>query len=186
MTGIRSLIAVAWATVVWIALWGDLSIANLLAGIAVGIGTVLLVPVSGERSDTPADERLHVRLFATMAYLGYFLRLLVVASAVVAWEVVTPGSRINQGIVRLPLRTRSPGVATVIANSISLTPGTLTLEVAREPLTLYVHVLHLREIERVRSDLRELEEHALRAFDPRALDRPVPDSGPGPDREAHA
>lgn len=184
MMGMRSVIAVVWAAIVWMALWGDLSVANLLAGIAIGIATVLLVPVTGERHDTPADERLHVRPLATLAYLGYFLRLLVVASAVVAWEVVTPGSRINQGIVRLPLRTRSPGVATVIANSISLTPGTLTLEVAHDPLTLYVHVLHLREIERVRSDLRELEERALRAFDPRALDRPVP--GPAPDLEAPA
>lgn len=174
MTDRRSLVAIAWATVVWTALWGSVTVANLLAGVAIGIATVLLVPVSPDRRDAGDRGRLGLHPLAGLAFLGYFLRLLVVASAVVAWEVVTPRNRIHQGIVRLPLRTTSPGVATVIANAISLTPGTVTLEVAPDPLILYVHVLHLREVDHVRNDLRELEERALRAFDPRALERPVP------------
>lgn len=169
----RSLVAIGWATVVWVALWGTISVANLLAGAAVGIATVALVPVT-DRQET-AGTRAAFRPVAALGFLGYFVRLLVVASAVVAWEVVTPRNRIHQGIIRLPLRTRSRGVATVIANAISLTPGTVTIEVADDPLTLYVHVLHLREVEDVRVDLRELEERAIRAFDPAALDRPVPE-----------
>lgn len=169
----RSLVAIGWATVVWVSLWGTISVANLLAGAAIGAVTVALVPVAEDRAHA-GDGRVAFRPFGAMGFLGYFVQLLVVASAVVAWEVVTPRNRIHQGIVRLPLRTRSPGVATVIANAISLTPGTVTIEVADDPLTLYVHVLHLREVEDVRVDLRELEERALRAFDPAALDRPVP------------
>lgn len=176
MTRPRSLVAIAWATVVWTALWGSVTVANLLAGAAVGALTLLLVPVADDRRDATRTGRLGVHPVAALGFLTYFLRLLVVASAVLAWEVVTPRNRIHQGIVRLPLRTTSPGVATVIANAISLTPGTVTLEVADEPMTLYVHVLHLREVDDVRTDLRELEERALRAFDPGALQRPIPDA----------
>lgn len=174
MTRIRSLVAVAWATLVWTALWGSVSVANVLAGVAIGIATILLVPVAGDAR--PADAgRLRLQPLAALGFLVFFLRQLVSASAVVAWEVVTPGSSINQGIVRLPLRTRSPGVATVIANAISLTPGTLTLEVAEDPFVLYVHILHLRSVEQVRGDLREVERRALLAFDPEAAELPVPE-----------
>jgi multicomponent Na+:H+ antiporter subunit E len=51
-----------------------------------------------------------------------------------------------------------------VADAVSLTPGTLTLEVQREPLILYVHVLHLRSVEDVRRDVRRLELDAVRAF----------------------
>lgn len=183
MTSSRSLVAIAWATLVWSALWGSFSVANLLAGALIGVMTVAIVPVAGDRRRD--DDAPGVRPWAAMAFLGYFVHALVVASAIVAWEVVTPRNRIHQGIVRLPLRTRSPGVATVIANAISLTPGTVTLEVAEDPLTLYVHVLHLREVEDVRKDLRELELRALRAFDPAAAELPAPE-GPATDEEVRA
>lgn len=176
MTTIRSVTAVAWATVVWTALWGTVSIANLVTGALIGIVTIRLVPVTADTRSGDAG-RLRVRPLAAAGFLLFFLRQLVVASAVVAWEVLTPGSNINQGIVRLPLRTRSPGLATVIANAISLTPGTLTLEVARDPFTLYVHILHLRGVEEVRADLREVERRALLAFDPDAAELPVPHVG---------
>lgn len=176
MTSRRSLIAITWATVVWTALWGSVSVANVLAGVLVGVLTVAIVPVAADRGGTAPGPGIHP--WATVRFLGFFLRALVVASAIVAWEVVTPRNRINQGIIRLPLRTRSPGVATVIANAISLTPGTVTLEVAEDPLTLYVHVLHLRQVEHVREDLRELELRALQAFDPAAAQLPVPDGPP--------
>lgn len=180
MTETRSLVAVVWATVVWMALWGSLSLANLLAGVAVGVLTVWLVPVASDRPDRE-EAGLTVRPIAALAFIGYFLRLLVVASAIVAWEVVTPQNRIHQGIIRVPVRTDSPGLATVLANAISLTPGTVTLEVARDPMVLYVHVLHLRAVEDVRADLRRLEERAMRAFHPAALETPVPTV---PDQEA--
>ena len=179
MTRTRNLIAIAWATLVWTALWGSVSVANVLAGIAIGIGTILLVPVAADPRPTDAGQ-LRVRPLAAVGFLFFFLRQLVVASAIVAWEIVTPGSRINQGIVRLPLRTRSPGVATVIANAISLTPGTLTLEVAKDPFVLYVHVLHMRGLEEVRAIHRETERRALRAFDPAAAELSVPDATPIP------
>lgn len=167
----RTAVAIAWATAVWIALWGSPSFANVLAGVAIGVATVLLVPVSSGQAEGEVTRRVRVRPLAALAFLGYFVRALVVASAVVAWEVVTPQNRIHQGIIRLPLRTDSRGLATLIGNAISLTPGTVTIEVSESPLTLYVHVLHLNTVERVRADLRELEERALRAFQPEALQR---------------
>ena len=149
---------VLWSVVVWCALWSDLSVANVLWGAIVGLAGLALLPAR------PGPAGVGVRPLWALAYLANGLWSLVVSSGVVAWEVVTPRNRLNQGIVEVPLRTRSVGVQTLVANTVSLTPGTLTLEIRREPPALYIHVLHLRSIESVRQDISRLEDLALRAF----------------------
>jgi multicomponent Na+:H+ antiporter subunit E len=101
---------------------------------------------------------------ATVRFLAYFLAKLVEASVVVAVEVATPRNRIRTGIVAVPLRGASDALVTLVADAVTLTPGTLTLEVGRQPPTLYVHVLHLRDVEAVRREIRHLEVLAVRAF----------------------
>jgi multicomponent Na+:H+ antiporter subunit E len=154
----------AWLVVVWVALWGDLSAANVVSGLAVGTLLILVFPDAGPR-------RLGLfRPWPALVFLAYFLVKLVEANLIVAWEVVIPSKRINQGIVAVPVLGVSDAVVTLVANAISLTPGTLTLEVRSNPTTLYVHVLHLRTIEQVREDVDRLEYLALRAFaDERAV-----------------
>lgn len=152
------LAVVVWSVGVWCALWSDLSLANVLWGTVVGLATLWLLPVRG------GPRRVSVRPLRVLHYLVHGLWSLVRASAVVAWEVVTPGDRINQGIVEVPLRTTSLGVITLIANTVSLTPGTLTLEVREQPPSLFVHIMHLRTIEEVREEIGRLEDLAIRAF----------------------
>jgi multicomponent Na+:H+ antiporter subunit E len=95
----------------------------------------------------------------------HFVRELVVATGLVAWEVITPRNRINQGIVCIPMRASSPGLVTLVANMITLTPGTLTIELRSNPTRLYVHILHLRSVEEVRHQVRHLEGLAMAAFE---------------------
>lgn len=155
---LRGLLVLAWSTVVWTALWAEMTVTNVMWGIVVGALTLLAVPLP------PRDEQVRVRPLPLLRFVAFFAWQLVRASAVVAWEVVTPRNRIHEGIVAAPLRTSSAGVITLIANAVSLTPGTLTLEVQQHPPVLYVHILHLRTIDEVRRDIRHLEDLALAAF----------------------
>lgn len=164
---IRVTIFVVSSVVVWSALWGDISVANTLWGAVIGLGLLVVVPLTRHR------HRLRIRPLAVLRFAGYFVWALVRASAIVAWEVVTPGSRVNEGIVAAPLRTRSSGLITLIASSISLTPGTLTLEIHEDPPILYVHILHLRTIDETREDIRHLEDLVLAAF-PVRIDEEAP------------
>lgn len=164
----RTIAVVLWSVLVWVALWSDLSLANVLFGVVAGLATLVVLPLPGDR------QRLAVRPGALLVFLAHFVWDLVVSAVVVAWEIVTPGSRISQGVVRVPLRVTAPGIVTLIANSISLTPGTLTIEVEQDPPVLYVHVLQLQSIEQARADIAALEDRVLAAF-PNAV---------GPDRGA--
>ena len=166
----RTVAVVVWSVLVWVALWSDVSLANVLFGVVAGVVTLVVLPLPGDRG------HLVVRPWPLLVLLAHFVRDLVVSAAVVAWEIVTPGSHLSQGVVRVPLRASAPGVVTLIANSISLTPGTLTIEVEHDPPVLYVHVLQLQSIEAARADIAALEDRVLAAF-PNAV---------GPDRGAES
>lgn len=156
---IRRVAVIAVMTAIWVALWGDVSVANLLSGVVVSVAALAITPI-----DHP-PVRGALRLVPALGYLAYYVRQLLVANAVVAWEVVTPHNRDNEGIIAVPYPPSvSPTLLTLIVNSIGLTPGTIVVEVAEEPCVLYVHVLHLDDRERSRDDLLELEQRAVRAF----------------------
>lgn len=158
------LVRLVWLTTVWVALWSDISAANIISGLLVAGLIVFLF-------DTWRSGHLIIRPLAAAKFAAYFGYRLVVSSVVVARTVVTTRQRIRTGIIAVPLVGCSDAVATLIADAISLTPGTLTLEVRRDPLTLYVHALDTRDIDALRRDVRTLEILAVKAFgDSAALD----------------
>lgn len=172
----------AWLLGVWIALWGRLSVANVMSGLVV---VAVLLAAFPRRRHSPGAV---LRPLPAAVFLGYFLWKLVEASAIVAWEVLTPGNRVNEGIVAVRIRGVSDGITTVVANTISLVPGTLTLEVRTDPVVLYVHVLHLGDPEAVRREVLHLEALAARALGhARALDTmAVETAGAGSVRQSPA
>lgn len=150
-------VRILWLTTVWLALWSDLSAANLASGL-------LLACLIVVRFDTWRSGSLVLRPVAIARFGAYFLYQLARSTVAVARTVVSPRGRMRSNIVAFPLRGGSDAVVTLIANAISLTPGTLTLEVRSNPLTLYVHALDVHDMDALVHDLRTLEALALRAF----------------------
>jgi multicomponent Na+:H+ antiporter subunit E len=99
-----------------------------------------------------------------LAFAVWLARELVVANAQVAWDVVTPRDRVEAGIVELRLRSRTDAEIAAIANLVSLTPGTLTLAIRREPATIWVHGMYAPDAESFRRRLRRMEDHTLQAL----------------------
>lgn len=158
-----------WITILWIALWGEVSIPNAVGGVVVAV--VLVVLFETWRADT-----LVLRPLRALRFGLFFAYKLVESTLVVARTVIAPRDRVKQGIVAVPLPECSDAVATIVAGAITLTPGTITVEVRRDPLTLYVHALDTRDVEAVRLDVRKLEWLAVRAFGDRdAVDAMVED-----------
>lgn len=124
---IRRLALIGWLVVVWVALWQDLSVANVASGLVVATLLVLVFPLASGRARVP------VRPWAVLRFAGVFVGQLVQANAIVAWQVLRPASTVVEGIVAVPLRTTSEGIATIVADAVTLTPGTLTIEIRRVP-----------------------------------------------------
>ncbi len=109
-----------------------------------------------------------------MSYLRWLGRVLVFpfyyalevikANLGVAREILTPGSRITAGFVELPLRATSDLEITTIANMISLTPGTVTVAVRKDPATLWVHGMYVEDPDAFRADLYAMEARMIGAL----------------------
>lgn len=150
-----------WLTLVWVLLWGSPSPANVLGGAAVA--TVLLVLLPLPSVSSPGI----VRPAALVRFVGFFAVDLVRSSLQVAALVLRPRLQLRQAVIAVPARGASDQLLTLLANAISLTPGSLTLEVDRPRSTLYVHVIDVGggpdAVERVRSGILHLERLAILA-----------------------
>lgn len=155
----KTILLTAWLAVLWVVLWRDLTAANLLAGLGTALAAQLLFPAKRTR------PRQHtVRPLKLLRFAGYFAWQLLAANLVVAREVLTRRDNVRSGIVAIPTNGCSDLTITVVADAITLTPGTITVEVRHDPPALYVHVLHLYDIERVRRDVLTLQRMVVQAI----------------------
>lgn len=150
-------VRVAVLVVIWLMLWGEVTPANLLSGLLVA-----LVVVAG--FDRTRRGRVVIRPIHAARFALHFAGRLVVSGVVVARTVIAPAHRVRTGVVAVPLVGCSDAVVTLVADAVSLTPGTLTIEVRRQPPTLFVHALDVKEVEQVQAEVRRLEVLAVRAF----------------------
>ena len=78
-----------------------------------------------------------VKIFWMFYYFGVFLKALIVANLDVARRVISPSLPINPGIVKFKTKLKTNYSKMVLANSITLTPGTLSIDVVGD--TFYIH-----------------------------------------------
>jgi multicomponent Na+:H+ antiporter subunit E len=105
---------------------------------------------------------IFVRIWKLGALGVYFVVELVVSSIKVAWDVITPRHRAKPGILAVPLDVRSDAAVTVLANLVSLTPGSLSLDVSEDRSTLFVHVMFIENLESVRAEIKEKIERRVK------------------------
>ena len=124
----------------WMALWGAFSVQSAVTGLLFGIlSTLLFRQLYRPRSTRWRPRRL--RPLQVLALGGIFLWELIKSTLSVTREVLRPTIRINPAIIAVPLDARSDVQITALANLVSLTPGTLSLEVSSDRRTLFVHAL---------------------------------------------
>lgn len=110
--------------------------------------------------------RAGARTARILGFVAFFTYEFVKSNLVLVREVVRPRPRAAPAIVALPLRSRGRLETVLLANLITLTPGTLTLEVGENPPTLYVHGMFAGDPEGFLAELRDLEDRMLRALRP--------------------
>ena len=143
----------------WQALFGVFTLPGLITGFAVGYAILwLLSPLFG-------DSRYCRKLFDILRLTAFFFWELLVSSLQVAWDVLTPMHRSRPGIVAVPIEATTDLEITALANLVSLTPGTLSLNVSPDRKTLYVHAMFVDDPESIRRDIRDgMERRVLGAL----------------------
>ena len=161
MRNINILLANIILPLTWMALTGIFTVTNFALGVMLSSICLWLV-------GSPDDVALLVyalRVYRFILFMGFFIRELVVANLRVAWEVITPEHHMRPAIIAIPLDTESDLQITVLANFITLTPGTLSLDVLADRKILYVHTMYVDDPEDFRRDIKErLEKRVIEVF----------------------
>ena len=133
----------------WAAITGRMSVTNLLAGFVVGYGVLWLV------SRPTGRTKYFAKVGQVVRFALVFVWELLVATLRVAIDIVTPRHLMKPAILAIPLECRSHAETTMLANVITLTPGTLSLDVAPDGKTLYVHAMYASDVERARRAIEQ-------------------------------
>ncbi|MBF7054016.1 Na+/H+ antiporter subunit E [Halomonas sp. KAO] len=156
------MIGAAWNLLLggaWVVLTGDFNGRNLAAGLAFGYLVLALI-----QPQVPALSGYAQRLPRLVRFIAFFIKELAMANLKVAYDIVTPPWYMKPGVIAMPLQARSEFEIAFVANLISLTPGTLSLDVSDDRRVLYIHAMFLDDEEALRANLAELERRALTLF----------------------
>lgn len=144
--------------ILWMFLWGSFDIYTLLAGMLLGYFTL------GLFSRTISDDRYGGRVWRLMRFFVYFVRILVKANWDVAKVVLKPGFNEQCRIIRYPIAGLTDLEITSLANAITLTPGTLSIDVSNDKDWLYIHCMIGHDKQAVIKDIDDLRNHVLEDF----------------------
>lgn len=134
--------------IVWTGLMGELSLFNLGSGFILGYFALWMIqPLTGASG-------YFFRVYAWIKLIVMFHYELILSSLTVAWDVLTPRHRAAPAIIDVPLDVKSDAGILLVTNLITLTPGTLSLDVSEDRKTLKVHAMFADDPEALCNELK--------------------------------
>ncbi|ACM56089.1 Na+/H+ antiporter subunit E [Halorubrum lacusprofundi] len=159
-------------------------VGSLLIGLAVGFPTAFVFRRLYE--DNMELRRSLRGVPYVLLYVLTFIREAIVASLDVTYRVLALSSPSEPEVILIPLRVRTDLGVTTIANSITMTPGSLTLNYDPEENALYIHVIDGSDPKDIVDPIRNWENYALIIFDEElSPSDPAPDFAVYPPDRTH-
>lgn len=172
--------AVAGLVAVWLLLWGTVSAANVISGLAVALFITVLLPLP----TVPIQGKPHpLTILRLILSVNWWL---IRSSVQVAWLTLRPGPPPRAAVLAARLNLKSDLVLALGVNILNLTPGTLVLEIDQAQRLVYVHVLGADSpgaIDAFYKQVSDLERLLVKAFERESDWRPITrDFGEGAQR----
>ncbi len=149
----------AFLAISWSALIGSFTLSNLLIGYVIGYAALWVARPLFQASN------YFERVWRVLRLILLFIYELVISSFQVVWDVITPTHLSSPGIIAVPLDAETDEEILLVANLISLTPGSLSLDVSPDRKTLYVHAMFVDDPEVLRREIKQgLERSVIEAL----------------------
>jgi multicomponent Na+:H+ antiporter subunit E len=121
----------------WALLYGEVTVSSLVVGFFLGFNALWFTqPLFGG-----GKAPYFLRVWRSIRLFLFFLWELVIGSVDVLKDILTPRQLSNPCLVEMPLDVKSDAEILLVTNLISLTPGTLSVEVSEDRKTLLVHAM---------------------------------------------
>lgn len=133
--------------IIWAAVTGSFEAVNILFGFLISSFALWLI------REQFSTSIYFVRAYRLLVLLGVFLYELVLSTMRVIRIVWTPGHGFKAGFIAFPLTCDRNIEITLLANLITLTPGTLSVDVSDDRTTLYIHALDVPDVGQFRDEV---------------------------------
>ena len=132
----------------WMFLTGNLEFENFLEGFVIGL---LILWVSRHAS---SSNKYLKKIPKIIDFIFYFLYELIIANIKVTVDILTPKHRMKPAIIAVPLTIDKNYEIVLLANLITLTPGTLSLDVSTDNKIIYIHSMYVDNPEEFRKEIK--------------------------------
>ncbi|MGB3907418.1 MAG: Na+/H+ antiporter subunit E [Methanomethylovorans sp.] len=152
--------------IIWCFVHGTFSLVSFIFGLLIGLLAIrpfrfLYRPEMNFRLFSPPN-----RIVSIIRYFMVLIKEIIKANIAVAKIVTKPKINISPGIIAVPIRCKTDLSITGIANTITLTPGTITVDISDDHSTLYVHCIDASDPAAICASIRDdLEKYVLEAFE---------------------
>ncbi|MGA7759514.1 MAG: Na+/H+ antiporter subunit E [Ilumatobacteraceae bacterium] len=152
----RRLVTLALLVAAWCALWGGISVANVLAGTVVAVAVTLAAGVQ------PGHGRIRV---VPLVHFVWLVTLDLVSSMVsVAWEILTPTDYTDEAIIAVDTQVESRSHLLMLVVAITVTPGTAVVDTDTDNGRFYLHLLHADKADAIVTHVQRLADLACRSL----------------------
>ncbi len=137
----RRLIYFVLGFIIWMLLTGSVNIQIVIAGLIASLAVAILF-----HEILPKEYRVFIspiRVFWFLVYVPVFFYYMIKANFDVVYRALHPKMPIKPGIVKIKTTLKTESGITALANSITLTPGTLTVDLTNDGF-LYIHWINVK------------------------------------------
>ncbi len=152
----RRLVTLALLVAAWCALWGSISVANVLAGTVVAVAVTLAAGIQ------PGHGRIRM---VPLVHFVWLVTLDLVSSMVsVAWEILTPTDYTDEAIIAVDTQIESRSHLLMLVVAITVTPGTAVVDTDADTGRFYLHLLHADKADAIVAHVQRLADLACQAL----------------------
>ena len=105
---------------------------------------------------------IFLRIFRLTGFVLFYLKEVVLSNIRIAYDIVTPRHRMKPGIIAVPLGELSDLQLLSLANLVTMTPGTLSLDVSDDRKVLYIHAMYVDDADALRREIKSNFEQKIK------------------------
>lgn len=110
-------------------------------------------------------KRILRKTLQLLVFMLFYMKEVLLANVRIALDILTPRHRMKPGMIAVPLETLTDLQLLLLANLVSMTPGTLSLDVSDDRKMLYIHAMYVDDPEQLRREIKEgFEKRILEVF----------------------
>jgi multicomponent Na+:H+ antiporter subunit E len=141
--------------IIWVMATGTLTEENFIFGFLISFVILWIITFKKE------ERKYFIVIPKLIEFILFVLWEIVKANFQSMKELFYPKSKLDPAIVKVPLDAKSDLEITFLANIISLTPGTLIMDVSDDKKVIYVHVMHLTDKQKFIEEIKQKFEKPL-------------------------